>query len=120
MDIARGPGSEAGLPAAGGFSRQAGTQGKAKILRTLLAAAFDTPVASTSKLISKYAWLQNLLGQRLGSPAPLIWPSGVQVAAGPHWLEISRPCHWTWLCLTTFVLEALGVTFDAVSKEPLP
>ena len=40
METARGPGSEAGMAAAGLFSRQAGTQGKAKILRTLLGGSF--------------------------------------------------------------------------------
>ena len=40
MEIARGPVSEAGKAAAGSFSRQAGTQGKAKILRTLLGGSF--------------------------------------------------------------------------------
>ena len=40
METARGPGSEASMAAAGGFSRQAGTQGKAKILRTLLGGSF--------------------------------------------------------------------------------
>ena len=40
METTRGPGSEAGMAAAGGFSRQAGTQGKAKILRTLLGGSF--------------------------------------------------------------------------------
>ena len=40
MEIARGPVSEARAAAAGGFSRQAGTQGKAKILRTLLGGSF--------------------------------------------------------------------------------
>ena len=40
MESARGPVSEAGAAAAGGFSRQAGTQGKAKILRTLLGGSF--------------------------------------------------------------------------------
>ena len=43
MEIARGPVSEAGKAAAGSFSRQAGTQGKAKILRTLLGGSFCQP-----------------------------------------------------------------------------
>ena len=40
MEIARRPVSEAGKAAAGSFSRQAGTQGKAKILRSLLGGSF--------------------------------------------------------------------------------
>ena len=40
MEIARSPVSEAGKAAAGSFSRQAGTQGKAKILRSLLGGSF--------------------------------------------------------------------------------
>ena len=40
METARGPGSEAWTAAAGGFSRQAGTQGKAKILRIPLGGSF--------------------------------------------------------------------------------
>ena len=70
MESARGPVSEAGAAAAGGFSRQAGTQGKASCEHSW-AAAFGTRVASTPKPISEDAWLQSLLPQRRWITSPV-------------------------------------------------
>ena len=71
MEIARDPVSEAGAAAAGGFSRQAGTQGKAKILRTLLGGSFWDTCGFDVKAYVKDAWLQSLLPQRRWITSPV-------------------------------------------------
>ena len=98
MVSARGPVSEAGAAAGGCFSRQAGTQGKAKILRTLLGGSFwdtcgfDDKANVKGRLASEPSAAEALDHQ---PPAPLIWPFGVQVMAGSH-----------WFCLTSLASEA--------------